>query len=86
VSCAISVFGSSAPEPGSADPQPYASLDIDEYLLLNLAGVDQDDLGTGVQRRYRISAVAYDRSNDLLYVVEPFADEARPVVHVWQVQ
>ena len=75
-----------AGETGSWVPQPYASLDIDEYLFLNPAGVDQDDLGTGVQRRYRISAVAYDRINDLLYVVEPFADEARPVVHVWRVQ
>ncbi len=75
-----------AGETGSWEPQPYASLDIDEYLFLNPAGVDQDDLGTGVQRRYRISALAYDRSNDLLYVLEPFADEARPVVHVWRVR
>jgi hypothetical protein len=68
------------------EPQPYASLDIDEYLFLNPAGVETGVLGTGVQRRYRIGAVAYDRSNDLLYVLELFADEAKPVVHVWQVQ
>jgi hypothetical protein len=67
-------------------PQPYASLDIDEYLFLNPAGVEQDLLGTGVQRRSRIGAVAYDRNNDLLYVLELYADEAKPVVHVWRVE
>jgi len=67
-------------------PQPYASLDIDQYLFLNPAGVEPDMLGTGVQRRNRIGAVAYDRNNDLLYVLELFADEAQPVVHVWRVE
>jgi hypothetical protein len=43
-------------------------------------------LGTGVQRRYRIGAVAYDRGNGRLYVLELFADEAGPVVHVWEVR
>ncbi len=70
----------------SWEPQPYASLDIDEYLFLNPAGVEQDMLGTGVQRRHRVSAVAYDRNNDLLYNLELFADGAKPVVHVWRVQ
>ena len=64
-------------------PQPYASLDIDEYLFLPPG--DPDMLGTGVQRRSRIGAVAYDRNNDLLYVLELYADEAKPVVHVWRV-
>ena len=67
-------------------PQPYDSLDLDEYLFLNPAGIEEDTLGTGVQRKYRIGAVAYDRNNDLLYVLELFADEAKPVVHVWKVQ
>ena len=67
-------------------PQPYDSLDLDEYLFLNPAGIEEDTLGTGVQRKYRIGAVAYDRDNDLLYVLELFADEAKPVVHVWKVQ
>jgi len=69
----------------SWEPQPYASLDIDEYLFLNPARVEEDMLGTGVQRTYRIGAVAYDRNNELLYVLELFADEAKPVVHVWSV-
>jgi pSer/pThr/pTyr-binding forkhead associated (FHA) protein len=65
-------------------PQPYASLDIDEYLFLPPG--EQDMLGAGVQRRSRIGAVAYDRNNDLLYVLELYADEAKPVVHVWKVE
>ena len=42
-------------------------------------------LGTGVQRRFRIGDVAYDRANGLLYILELFADEAQPVIHVWQI-
>jgi hypothetical protein len=68
------------------EPQPHDSLDIDEHLFLNPAGIEPDMLGMGDQRRYRIGDVAYDRTNGLLYVLELFADGARPVVHVWQVQ
>ena len=67
------------------EPQPYARLGIDGQLLLNPAGVEPEMLGTGLQRRYRIGAVAYDRDHDLLYVVEQFADGAKPVIHVWKV-
>ncbi len=70
----------------SWEPQPYAILDIDEYLFLNPSGIEEDMLGTGNQRRGRIGAVAYDRGNNLLYVLELFADEAKPVVHVWRIQ
>ena len=70
----------------SWEPQPYATVDIDEHLFHNPAGVEQEMLGTGIQRRFRIGAVAYDRNNDFLYVLELFADEAKPVVHVWRVQ
>lgn len=68
------------------EPQPYAQLDIDEYLFLHSAAVEEEMLGSGDQRLARIGAVAYDRENDLLYVLELFADEARPVVHVWSIQ
>ncbi len=68
------------------EPQPYAHIAIDEHLLLNPAHVEEEMLGTGVQRRFRVSAVAYDRVNDLLYVLEPFADDTKPVVHVWRVR
>lgn len=67
------------------EPQPYATLDVDERLFLNPAGVEPDMLGPGDQRRYRLSEAAYDAATGRLYVLELFADEAKPVVHVWQV-
>jgi hypothetical protein len=75
-----------AGELASWEPQPYASLDIDEHLYLNPSGVEPDLLGTGDQRRYHLGDVAYDRANGLIYVLELFADEAAPVVHVWHVR
>ncbi len=75
-----------AGEMESWEPRPYASIDIDEHLFLNPGRVEEEMLGTGNQRRYRIGAVAYDRSHDLLYVLELFADDAKPVVHVWSVK
>ncbi len=69
----------------SWEPQPYATLDIDEHLFLNPAGVEPDMLGSGAQRRFRIGDVTFDRGSGLLYVLELFADEARPVVHVWRI-
>jgi hypothetical protein len=68
------------------EPQPYAAVDIDSHLFLNPAGIEPDLLGTGVQRRYRIGDVTFDRSHGLLYVLELFADQAKPVVHVWRIQ
>ncbi len=68
------------------EPQPYASVDIDDYLYLNPAGIEPDMLGASVQRRYRIGDVAFDRANGLLYVLELFAEGAKPVIHVWQVE
>ncbi|MEW5870324.1 MAG: hypothetical protein AB1894_13700 [Chloroflexota bacterium] len=70
----------------SWEPQPYASLNLDEHLYLNPAGLEPEMLGTGEQQRNRIGDVAYDRQNGLLYVLELFADEAQPVVHVWRIQ
>jgi hypothetical protein len=67
-------------------PQPYVSFDIDRYLFHNPSGVEEEMLGASVQRRYRIGDVAYDRKNDLLYVLELYADSAKPVVHVWRVR
>lgn len=66
-------------------PQPYAYLDVDDVLYLNPDNVEPDMLGTGTQRIGRIGAAAYDRGNQILYVLEPFADGAQPVVHVWQI-
>jgi hypothetical protein len=68
------------------EPQPYASVDIDEHLHLKAPPWDDDYVGRGQQRGFRVSAVAYDRANDLLYVVEPLVDDGQPVVHVWRVR
>ena len=70
----------------SWEPQPYASLDIDEHLYLDPPAWDLMVLGWDVQRRYRIGAAAYDRENALLYVLELYADGGKPVVHVWRVE
>jgi hypothetical protein len=70
----------------SWEPQPYASLSIEKNLYLNPAGIEQNLIGTGVQRRYKIGPVAYDRNNGLLYVLEWFADGPKPVVHVWRIR
>ncbi|SEH06065.1 hypothetical protein [Candidatus Venteria ishoeyi] len=69
----------------SWEPQPYASLDIEEHLLLNPDGVETAMLGTGPQRRLKIGDVAYDRNHGLLYVLELYADNSKPVVHVWKI-
>jgi hypothetical protein len=66
-------------------PQPYTSLDIDNHLYHNPDNVDTDALGSGLMRRNRLGAVAYDRASQLLYVLELFADGAQPVVHVWRI-
>lgn len=68
------------------EPQPYAYIELDNYLFLNPSKIEVEMLGAGLQRRYRLGDVAYDRVNGLLYVLELFADEANPVVHVWRVQ
>ena len=68
------------------EPQPYAVLDIDEHLFFNPSGAENDMLGTGIQRRYRLGDVAYDRVHNLIYVLELFADGAAPVVHIWRMR
>ncbi|MDU8929981.1 hypothetical protein RXV86_21560 [Alisedimentitalea sp. MJ-SS2] len=67
-------------------PQPYAALSLDEHLFLNPAGIEPATLGVARQRRYRIGAVAFDRAGGRLYVIELFADQDKPVVHVWRVE
>lgn len=69
----------------SCQPQPYAVVDMDEHLYLDPPPWDVFVLGFGVQRRYRIGAAAYDRQSGLLYVLELYADGAKPVVHVWRI-
>jgi hypothetical protein len=70
----------------SWQPQPYATLDIDEHLYLNPPEWDLVELGWGDQCRSRIGDVTFDRANGLLYVLELYADGAKPIVHVWKIQ
>ncbi len=60
---------------GTGDPQPYAVMAIDDYLY----HVDQE------QMWYHVGEAAFDRARGLLYVMEPFADGDKPIVHVWRV-
>ncbi len=69
----------------SWEPQPYAVLEIDPYLFHNPDRVETDLIGDGQQRRFRIGDIAYDRVNQILYIVELFADGAKPVIHAWSV-
>jgi hypothetical protein len=69
----------------SWEPQPYASIDIDEHLYLNPPEWDIANLGAGDQRRFRLGDAAYDSSSGILYVLELYADGAKPVVHVWRI-
>jgi hypothetical protein len=57
-------------------PQPYAVLKVDPVLYHV----------TSPQIKSHLGAVAYDRARGLLYVMEPLADEDKPLVHVWQVR
>jgi len=68
-----------------SSPQPYAWLDIDSRLFLTGDQVEPGMLGQGQQRRGRIGAVAFDRASGRLYVLELFADAAKPVVHAFGV-
>lgn len=70
----------------SWEPQPYAHLDVDPWLYLNPSRVDVEEVGPGVQQRYRLGDVAFDRAGGLLYLLELYVDGARPVVHVFRVR
>jgi len=74
-----------ANEMKSWEPQPYAVLDIDQYLFLNPDRVETEMIGEGEQRRFRVGDIAYDRMNQILYLVEYYADGAKPVIHAWSV-
>jgi hypothetical protein len=57
-------------------PQPYATLDIDEYLYHI----------ESIQQWHHLGAAAFDSDHGLLYISEPHADEDKPLIHVWRVQ
>lgn len=60
------------------EPQPYATLNVDQYLYHI----------TSTQQKYHLGAACFDRSGRYLYVVEVFADGDEndiPLVHVWEI-
>ena len=57
------------------EPQPYATLDIDQHLYGVVAGQQKSHLG----------AACFDRARGYLYVFEPRADGDKSLVHVWAV-
>ena len=61
------------------EPQPYASLNISEYLF---------NPGFDFERGkcYLLGAVSFDRERGFLYIVERMADEdEKSLIHVWKV-
>ena len=58
------------------EPQPYASLDIDEFLYHVKSS----------QQKEHVGAAGFDRERGLLYVFEPFGDGDKPLIHVWSVE
>jgi hypothetical protein len=61
------------------DPQPYATLEIDDYLLN--PGYDHER-----QKRYLVGAPAFDRDRSRLFIMERRADEDKSIVHVFRVE
>ncbi|MBN2135235.1 MAG: hypothetical protein JW737_05855, partial [Acidobacteria bacterium] len=57
------------------EPQPYTSMDIDSYFY-NV---------TSTQQKSHTAAIAFDRDNSLLYILEYLADSDKPLVHVWRI-
>lgn len=61
------------------EPQPYATLVLDEYLF-------DPELDQANYKRDLVAAMAFDREHGLLYVIERLADEYKSVIHVWRIE
>ncbi|GEM_PF-287592 len=57
------------------EPQPYATLNVDQYLY----HVESS------QQKEHVGAASFDRQRGLLYVFEPLADGDKSLVHVWRI-
>jgi hypothetical protein len=60
-------------------PQPYATLVLDEFLL-------NPELDFTNYKRDIVGAAAFDREHGLVFVFERLADDYKSVIHVWRVQ
>lgn len=69
----------------SYQPQPYAALNLDPYLW-RIDKVNHPDFNVN-RNKDRLGACAFDRTNDLLYIVEYRGDVEtdRPLIHVFKV-
>ncbi len=56
------------------EPQPYAVLEIDEYLFHV----------TNRQQKHHLGAACFDAESGHLYVFEPNAEKDKPIIHVWR--
>jgi hypothetical protein len=63
-------------EAATWEPQPHATLNIDEYLY----HVESD------QQKDHVGAASADRERGLLYIFEPLADEDKSLIHVWGIE
>jgi hypothetical protein len=59
------------------EPQPYATLVLDEYLF-------DPELDPAEYKRDLVAAAAFDRAHGYLFVIERLADEYKSVIHVWR--
>ena len=57
-------------------PQPYAVLNIDQYLY----HIESS------QQKYHVGAASFDCSRGLLYIFEPLSDGEKSLIHIWQIR
>jgi hypothetical protein len=62
----------------SWEPQPYAMMILDEYLLDPVLNIQE-------YKRDLVGAAAFDRENGFFFLVERLADDYRSVVHIWKI-
>jgi len=61
------------------EPQPYAVMTLDAYLF-DGAAIDHERA-----KKHLLGAMAFDRANSLVYVMERRADEEKNIVHVFAI-
>ncbi len=59
----------------SWEPQPYAVLEIDEFLFHISSN----------QQKHHVGAACFNSQLGFFYLFEPFVDGEKPLVHVWQI-
>ena len=60
------------------EPQPYALMDLTDYWF-------DPEIDIEIYKRDLVGAAAFDRAHRLLYIIERLGDQAKSVVHVFQV-